>query len=133
MLTRVPTSSHDRSNDNDSDGRGVSRGPCGDGRCGGDGGAAAARPVGAAEELSVRRAESRGLLWLVGGFLLCPCHLPLTLGLLAALLAGTTAGALLREHGVAAAAVVTAAWGLATWRGLRLLRAGRRSVGGGRA
>lgn len=67
-------------------------------------------------------------MWLVGGFLLCPCHRPVTLWLLATLLAGTAAGALLREHVVLAAVVSTAAWALATWHGLRLLRAGRASA-----
>lgn len=73
----------------------------------------------------VHRAETRGLLWLVGGFLLCPCHLPLTLGLLAMLLAGTAAGALLREHVVAAGVAISTVWVLATWRGLRLMGSAR--------
>jgi hypothetical protein len=62
------------------------------------------------------------MLWLVGGFLFCPCHLPLTLWLLGTLLAGTAAGALLRQHVVVAAAIITTVWALATWRGVRLLR-----------
>lgn len=59
---------------------------------------------------------------MAGGFLFCPCHLPLTLGLLATVLAGTTLGVVVREHVVIAAAVTSVAWVLATWHGLRLLR-----------
>jgi hypothetical protein len=62
------------------------------------------------------------MVWLVGGFLFCPCHLPLTLWLLGTLLAGTAAGALLRRHVVVAAVIITSVWALATWRGVRLLR-----------
>ena len=69
------------------------------------------------------RAENRGMLWLVGGFVFCPCHLPLTLWILASILAGTTAGALLANHVVVTGTLVTLLWILATWRGLRLLRA----------
>jgi mercuric ion transport protein len=63
--------------------------------------------------------EGRGLAWLIGGFLICPCHLPLTLSLLATLLSGSAAGALLRGHPLVAGAVVSAAWLAATWRGIR--------------
>jgi hypothetical protein len=45
-----------------------------------------------------------------------------TLGLLAWLLAGTVAGALLRDHVVVAGTLISATWILATWRGVRLLR-----------
>jgi hypothetical protein len=43
------------------------------------------------------RLEGRGVLQLIGAFLFCPCHLPLTL-----------------------------AWSAGTWRGVHLLRAARR-------
>jgi hypothetical protein len=66
--------------------------------------------------------ETKGLAWVVGAFLICPCHLPLTLGLGATLLAGTAAGAALGEHPFIAGTVLTVAWGAATWHGLRLLR-----------
>jgi hypothetical protein len=66
------------------------------------------------------------MFWLVAAFLVCPCHLPLTLGLAGLLLAGTTAGALLQSHPHAAGMLVTAVWLAGTWRGFRLLRAARR-------
>jgi hypothetical protein len=100
--------------------RNVPRGACHDGVCGGDGRASSAD----AKELREHGVE-RGTWWVVGGFVFCPCHLPLTLWVLATLLAGTTLGALLREHVVIAAALISSVWILATWRGLWLLRAAR--------
>ena len=70
--------------------------------------------------------ERRGMLWIIAAFLFCPCHLILTMGLAGFLLAGTTAGALLRGYPVAAGALITLVWMLGTWRGLHLLRAARR-------
>jgi hypothetical protein len=66
--------------------------------------------------------ETRGMAWVIGAFLICPCHLPITLGLAGALLAGTAAGAALRGHLVAAGTIVSLAWLAATWHGFRLLR-----------
>jgi hypothetical protein len=71
---------------------------------------------------NARQMENRGMLWMVGAFVFCPCHLPLTLGALALLLGGTAAGALLRAHPYIAGAVVTALWIAGTWRGLILVR-----------
>lgn len=59
---------------------------------------------------------------MIGAFVFCPCHLPITLALAAALLGGTAAGAALRSHPVAAGAIITATWALATWHGFRLMR-----------
>ena len=58
-----------------------------------------------------------------GAFVFCPCHLPVTLGLLATLLSGTLVGAALRSHPFVAGAVVTVVWAAATWRGIAYLRA----------
>ena len=67
--------------------------------------------------------ETRGVLWLIGALLLCPCHLPLTLWLLGTLLYGTVAGVLLHEHPLVAGAVISVVWLAATWRAVRLLDA----------
>ena len=67
-------------------------------------------------------AERRGVAWLIGSFLLCPCHLPLTLGVAAAVLGGTTVGVALHRHPIVAGTIVTLAWLAGTWRGLQLLR-----------
>jgi hypothetical protein len=66
--------------------------------------------------------ERRGRSVLLWSFLLCPCHLPLTLGVLGALLTGTSAGVVLREHRWIAGTVLTAAWLIGTFLGFRLLR-----------
>jgi hypothetical protein len=58
----------------------------------------------------------------IGAFVICPCHLPLTLALAAALLGGTAAGAALRAHPFVAGSIITVAWLGATWHGFRLMR-----------
>ena len=103
-----------RASDESSDSR-VSDAACDDGRCGGGSGAASPRAA---------RVSQNGAWWLAIGFVFCPCHLPLTLGVLAWAFAGTAIGALVREHVVIAGVLVTVAWILATWRGLWLLRRG---------
>jgi len=74
---------------------------------------------------TVGRLENRGMAWVIGAFVFCPCHLPITLSVLALLLGGTAAGALLRAHPYVAGAVVTTLWAAGTWRGFRLIRAAR--------
>ena len=72
--------------------------------------------------VTAEQVEKRGVLWLIGAFLICPCHLPLTLWLAATLLGGTLLGAALRGHPIIAGVVITLAWLAATWRGFHLLR-----------
>jgi hypothetical protein len=66
--------------------------------------------------------ETRGMAWVIGAFFICPCHLPITLGVAGALLGGTAAGAVLRGHLTMAGTIVSAAWLAGTWHGFRLLR-----------
>jgi hypothetical protein len=63
----------------------------------------------------------RGLAWVIGAFAICPCHLPVTLAVLATLFGGTAAGAALRAHPIAAGAIITSVWAIATWHGFRLM------------
>ena len=70
--------------------------------------------------------ERRGRWWLAVSFLFCPCHLPLTLGLLATVFGGTALGALLRDHGWIAAIVIGATWLAGTARGLQWIRRAER-------
>jgi len=72
------------------------------------------------------QAEHRGLAWVLGAFVICPCHLPLTLWAIAALLSGTAAGALMHAHIYVAGAAISAVWLAATWRGVRYFRAASR-------
>ena len=70
--------------------------------------------------------ENRGMAWVIGAFVFCPCHLPITLSVLALLLGGTAAGAMLRAHPYLAGAVVTLVWAAGTWRGFALVRSARK-------
>ena len=77
--------------------------------------------------LTPAQAEKRGIAWVVGAFVICPCHLPITLGVFGALLAGTAVGAVFRGHLFLAGAIISLAWVAATWHGFRLMRAGERA------
>ena len=81
--------------------------------------------------LTPAQTEKRGVAWVVGAFVICPCHLPITLGVFGALLAGTAAGAVFRGHLFLAGAIISLAWLAATWHGFRLMRAGERSLKAG--
>jgi len=72
-----------------------------------------------------QQTRRRGIRWVAGSFLFCPCHLPITLTVLASLLGGTTLGAALHHYPLVAAGIITAVWAAGTWRGLRLVRAVR--------
>ena len=69
-----------------------------------------------------RALENRGMMWMIGAFAFCPCHLPITLSVLAFMLGGTAAGALLRAHPYWAGTIVTLMWIAGTWRGVALIR-----------
>lgn len=73
-----------------------------------------------------RSLERRGRWWLAVSFLFCPCHLPLTLGLLASVFGGTALGALLRDHGWVAGGIIAATWLAGTARGLLWIRRAER-------
>ena len=62
------------------------------------------------------------MAWMIGAFVFCPCHLPITLSALALILGGTAAGALLQAHPYVAGVVVTTLWAAGTWRGILLVR-----------
>jgi MerE protein len=68
------------------------------------------------------RAEKHGMAWVAGAFVICPCHLPLTLWAAASLLAGTAGGAVLSSHPFVAGTAITLVWSAATWHGFRLMR-----------
>lgn len=73
--------------------------------------------------------EKRGRAWLLWSFLLCPCHLPWTLAIVATVFAGSSVGVLVREHVWVAGTLVTAAWVLGTGYGFRLIRRAERAGG----
>ncbi len=69
------------------------------------------------------------MTWMIGAFVFCPCHLPITLSALALVLGGTAAGVALRAHPYMAGALVTLLWAAGTWHGYALIRRARRLVG----
>lgn len=73
--------------------------------------------------------EKRGRLWLIVSFLACPCHLPLSLGILAVVLGGTALGAAVRDHALVAGIIITSVWVAGTGRGLWLIRQAERTGG----
>ena len=72
--------------------------------------------------------ESRGRRWLVGSFLLCPCHLPISLAILASVAGGTALGGLLRDHVLIAGLAISLGWAAGTANGFRLLRHAQRGT-----
>jgi Fe2+ transport system protein B len=80
---------------------------------------------GAACALTPEQADRRGLAWIIGAFVLCPCHLPLTLWVVAALLSGTTIGALVLGHPYLAGIILGVAWLGGTLYGFNLMRRAR--------
>lgn len=55
-------------------------------------------------------------------YLFCPCHIPLTLGLLGALLGGSAFGAAVTGNAVRVGVVLTAVYAIVLWRGFREIR-----------
>jgi mercuric ion transport protein len=83
-------------------------------------------PRPASAEATAGRLENRGMVWMIGAFVFCPCHLPITLAVLGLLLGGTAAGALLSAHPYIAGTIVTLLWVAGTWRGFSLVRSAQR-------
>jgi hypothetical protein len=116
----MPTKSIHQSRSNDEPARrGLPVSHCRDGYCGPD---AEAPKVGERAVAGESPGQGKGLAWLVGGFVFCPCHLPITLWILGGVLAGTGAGVYVRENPVIVAAITTLIWLAATWRGIRMMR-----------
>ncbi|MCB1005869.1 MAG: hypothetical protein KDB35_16925 [Acidimicrobiales bacterium] len=90
---------------------------------------AAGTTPGASDVLSPPALERRGLWWLLWSFLLCPCHLPLSLGVLTALFAGTSLGAAFRDHTWMAGTLLTVTWLAGTAYGFHLIRQAKRAAG----
>lgn len=72
--------------------------------------------------------ERRGRWWIFGSFVLCPCHLPLTLAVVVSLAGGTVIGGLLRDHAVVASLVISLGWLAGTANGFRLVRHAQRGT-----
>ncbi len=74
------------------------------------------------------RRERRGRRWLIWSFMLCPCHLPVTMAVLAAIFGGSAFGTLISRNTVGvgiAFGIVYAACIAVGFRHLRAAAAGR--------
>jgi cytochrome c biogenesis protein CcdA len=80
---------------------------------------------GAVCELTPEQADRRGVMWILGAFVLCPCHLPITLWVVGALLSGTALGAVFTGHLFVAGAATSIVWLAATLHGFNLMRRAR--------
>jgi len=76
-------------------------------------------------EIDPDRAERRGIAWVIGSFVFCPCHLPITLAIVGAVLSGTALGALYRGHLVLAGIIISVVWLAGTLHGFNLMRRAR--------
>jgi cytochrome c biogenesis protein CcdA len=76
-------------------------------------------------EISPDQRERRGVAWVIGSFVLCPCHLPITLALIGLVLSGTALGALYRGHLFLAGAIISIVWLAGTLHGFNLMRRAR--------
>ena len=75
--------------------------------------------------LTPEQADRRGIAWIIGSFVLCPCHLPITLAVVVALLSGTAIGALVRGHLYIAGTIISITWLAGTLHGFNLMRRAR--------
>jgi MerE protein len=86
-------------------------------------------------ELTPEQADRRGLVWVLGSFVLCPCHLPITLWVVAVLLSGTAIGSALLGHPYITGVMLGIFWLGGTLYGFNMMRRARidayvkRSVG----
>lgn len=80
-----------------------------------------------------RSHEKRGRKWLFVSYFLCPCHVPITLTLLGALLGGTAIGAALTGNALRVGIVLTTLYAIVLWRGFRQIRRAKQiEAAGGR-
>jgi Fe2+ transport system protein B len=82
----------------------------------------------AACALTPEQSGRRGVAWIIGAFVLCPCHLPITLWLVAALLSGTAVGALVLGHPYVSGVILGIAWLAGTVHGFNLMRRSRQDA-----
>ena len=75
--------------------------------------------------LTPEQADRRGVLWIAGAFVLCPCHLPITLWVIGALLSGSALGAAFTGHLFLAGTAISIVWLAATLHGFNLMRRAR--------
>lgn len=77
-------------------------------------------PIG--ESGSTQR-ERRGRAWLMWSFIICPCHLPVTMTVIGTLLGGSALGTFLTRNTLAVGVVLGALYAVGLFIGFRHLRA----------
>ena len=78
--------------------------------------------------LTPEQADRRGMVWIFGSFVLCPCHLPITLAVVGALLSGTAIGAYITGHVWLTGIVLGVVWLAGTLHGFNWMRRARLSA-----
>ncbi len=67
--------------------------------------------------------ERRGRRWLIWSFIFCPCHLPISMAVLAAIFGGSAFGALIGRNTLGVGLVLGAIYAIGVGIGFRYLRA----------
>lgn len=75
------------------------------------------------EVIDPARSERRGRRWLIWSFILCPCHLPVTMTLLAVVFGGSAFGALISRNTIGVGVVFGVIYVLCLAVGFQHLRA----------
>jgi len=75
--------------------------------------------------ITPEQAERRGIAWVIGSFVFCPCHLPITFAAIGLVLSGTALGALFKGHLFLAGAIISIVWLAGTLHGFNLMRRAR--------
>lgn len=73
-----------------------------------------------------RSYEKRGRKWLFVSYFLCPCHIPITLGLIGVAFGGTAIGAAVSGNPLRVGAALTLLYAIVLWRGFRQIRRAKR-------
>ncbi len=83
--------------------------------------------IDAAAEPSAR--ERRGRRWLIWSFLFCPCHLPLSMAVLAAVFGGSAFGALISRNAIGVGLIFGLLYAVGVAIGFSHLRAATKGRG----
>ncbi len=81
------------------------------------------RPIESEDVVDPVALERRGRRWLVWSFIFCPCHLPVSMGVLAAIFGGSAFGALIDRNTLGVGLVLGAIYAVGVGIGFRHLRA----------
>jgi hypothetical protein len=83
------------------------------------------------DDPDARRLEKKGRWWLVLSYVLCPCHLPITLTLLGLAFGGTALGSIIAGNAGWVAVVMVALYAAVLARGFTHLRRAKRLLAPG--